>query len=198
MPVIGRYAEGHPELQIDVRFTDGSFSFPSALGRRGSPGRAWRILLEDVKTYRLVARRRDRGRAARLSEDSRGCAVRFRRIFWNQFGVRRAGRGGKERSDPHPGATAWEALQFDPQVIVRNHMASLAAALTGLGVGLLIPACLARPYLESGRLERLLPEWEMPPQAWLTGKEAASPHLAGLIEEMQELFRVNPDLEPSV
>lgn len=28
--------------------------------------------------------------------------------------------------------------------------------------------------------------------------EAASPHLAGLIEEMQELFRVNPDLEPSV
>ncbi|CDE52025.1 lysR substrate binding domain protein [Sutterella sp. CAG:351] len=93
-----------------------------------------------------------------------------------------------------------EALQFDPQVIVRNHMASLAAALAGLGVGLLIPAYLARPYLESGRLERLLPEWKMPSLQLLafTGKEAVSPHLEGLIDKMQELFRENPDLEPSV
>ena len=195
MPVIGRYAEAHPELQIDVRFTHGSFHpLWDGVDLRVGHGEYW---LEDVKTYRLGAVRRIAVASPDYLETHGG--VRFPKDLRNHpvFGARDAVEK-KEVILTREGRR--EALQFDPQVIVRNHMASLAAALTGLGVGLLIPAYLARPYLESGRLERLLPEWEMPSLQLLafTGKEAVSPHLEGLIDKMQELFRENPDLEPSV
>ena len=53
MPVIGRYAEAHPELQIDVRFTHGSFHpLWDGVDLRVGHGEYW---LEDVKTYRLGA-----------------------------------------------------------------------------------------------------------------------------------------------
>lgn len=128
MPVIGRYAEAHPELQIDVRFTHGSFHpLWDGVDLRVGHGEYW---LEDVKTYRLGAVRR----IAVASPDylkTHG-SIRFPKDLLNHpvFGARDAVEK-KEVILTREGKR--EALQFDPQVIVRNHMASLAAALAGLG-----------------------------------------------------------------
>lgn len=192
MPVIARYAARHADVRIDARFTHGPFHpLWDGVDLRIGHGQ---YRLEDVETYPLGGVVRVAVATGRYLQAHDGVARPEDLCRLAVFGARDAVEN-KKITLTHGRKTA--TILFDPQVTVRNHIASLSAALSHQGIAVLVPLYLARPYLADGRLVRLLPQWHFPSLQLMafTGRGACKGHIAGLIEAFRALFADSGDLE---
>ena len=194
MPIIARYATEHPDVLIDTRFTHGSFH-PLWDGVDLRIGHS-EYRLEDVQTHFL-------GRVKRIAVaspsyieahpmPSRPEELTLHSVFGARDAVEKRAlilTKGKKTS----------TVFLNPQVIVRNHMASLSAAISHQGIALLVPVYLARPFMQRGELVQVLQDWHFPSlklQAF-TRTGSLPEHLTGIIHALQHEFIVSDDLETS-
>lgn len=82
-----------------------------------------------------------------------------------------------------------ETVLFHPQIVCRNNLAALHCALTGQGAALSVPRFLAEPYLNSGALVSILPDWNLSSlalRAIIPNQELVNPVVEEWIEFVQE------------
>lgn len=82
-----------------------------------------------------------------------------------------------------------EAVLFHPQVVCRNNLAALHCALTGKGAALSVPRFLAEPYLKSGELVRILPDWNVSSlslRAIVPNQDLVNPIIEAWVKYVQE------------
>lgn len=82
-----------------------------------------------------------------------------------------------------------EAVLFHPQVVCRNNLAALHCALTEKGAALSVPRFLAEPFLKSGELVRILPDWNVSSlslRAIVPNQDLVNPIIEAWVKYVQE------------
>lgn len=154
-PLLATFAANHSEIEFDVQFTHGSFHpLWDGIDLRIVHGEYRRELVRQIP---LGAIRRTIVAGSQYLKNHAPIQTPEDLLRPELFGTRDTAerghltlRNGEKRI----------FLQIHPQIWVRNHIAALEAAKRNLGIALSVPRYLAQPWLNSGELVEVLPEWQ--------------------------------------
>lgn len=186
LPVLLDFGQRHPQIRLDVSFSDRAvnlieegFDMAVRIGETPDSGLMARRLCE----ARIVIVAAPAYLAARGRPDSPAALLGHDCILDTNF------RDAAQWRFPGCPPVAVEGrLRFS------NAGASLAAAEAGLGIAR-VPSFIAGPALRSGRIERLLAPWDMPPRpvhALYPPARHLAPKVRALIDHLAEAFRGQP------
>lgn len=191
-PLIVRFAESRPGLRIDIRLTHGTYHpLWEGVDLRVGHGE---YFMEDVETHPLGALTRICVAAPEYLE-ANGTPENPEDLERHLF------FGPKDAVDPgfltFTRGKSVRRVHAESRVSLRSHLSALFCALSGEGIGVLVPAYLAAPYLDSGKLVHVLPQWHslpIPLRAFIA-KETAPGVLRDLVRFLEEACRQNPFIE---
>ena len=186
LPLLGEFAAEHPEIEFDVQFTHGSYhplwdgtdlrivhaDYRRELVRQIPLGSVRRTIVASalyLQTHEPV----------RTPEDLRRPEI---------FGARDTAEKGFLTLRSTAGETH---IRVHPQICVRNHIAALEAARHNLGIAVSVPVYLSKPWLDSGELVTILPEWKptsLPLRAIVSLDRKPHPAIEAFIERLRAYF----------
>ncbi len=191
-PMVGRFALANPGVSVDLRLTHG-FYHPLWEGVDLRIGHG-EYFLEDVESHPLGAVRRILVASPAYLERAGRPAAPGDLVRHEVFGPKDA---VDQDSIAFRCGRREERVSPSSRIALRSHLSALFCALSGLGIGVMVPEYLAAPYLGRGELVRVLPDWGVAPLPLRAFFSPGNPKsgVRALVEFLEAECRKSPYIE---